>query len=65
MGTGCAVYFPFGYLYPLCNYLLNAFVPKSIIGLLGAERSKYIIPVLKELVKDMTDWVFVLKGMMS
>lgn len=62
MGTGCAAYFPFGYLYPLHNYYLNAFVPKSIIGWLGAERSKYIIPVLKKLVKDMTDWMFFAEG---
>lgn len=42
------------------NYFLNVFE-----GLGGTKRSKNIIPVLKELIKNLTDWGFVLKWMMN
>lgn len=61
MVTGCSTYFPFGYLFPLHNYFLNAAVQNSIAGL----QERYINPVLNELIKKMTDWVLVPKGMMS
>lgn len=61
MATGCSAYFPFGYLYPLHNYFLNASVQKSTAGL----QKRYISPVLKELIKNMTNWILVQNWMMS
>lgn len=61
MVTGCSTYFPFGYLYPLHNCFLNATVQNRIAGL----RERHINPVLKELIKKMTDWVLEPKWMMS
>lgn len=60
MVTDCSTFFPFGDSYPLHNYFLNVFE-----GLGGTKRSKNIIPVLKELIKNLTDWGSVLKWMMS